>query len=205
MGETREGKREKTRGKSRRDRPANQTLLNFPPVSSSPDNKEGQLQSSHHAPAYHYPFAPSRHPSSSASSYPSARLVLLVLLPLYPSSRSLHPSIFSGSNPTRFDSRGAAIPPSPPSTLAASRWGQYGRSCTLDTLRPRCLITQDTFLFDGRKKGERARSLASLPGPKTLIAESGRGQRGQEGVLLPRSHVLQFFSLFLCALARWTR
>lgn len=39
-GEARKGKREKTRGRSR---PANQTLLNFPPVSSSPDNKEGQL------------------------------------------------------------------------------------------------------------------------------------------------------------------
>lgn len=52
------------------------------------------------------------HRSPSCSS-PRLVLVLHLLLLLLLSSRSLHPSIFSGSNPPRFDSRGAATPPSP--------------------------------------------------------------------------------------------
>ena len=63
---------------------------------------------------------------------------------LLPQSSSLHPSISSllpGSNPRYFDSRGLQ-PPSP--RLVGPYRGQYRRPCTLDTLRLRCLITQDT-------------------------------------------------------------
>ena len=63
---------------------------------------------------------------------------------------SLHPSISSlaGSNPRHFDSRGLQ-PPSP--RFVGPHRGQYRRPCTLDTLRLRCLITQDTS-----SRGDRA-------------------------------------------------
>lgn len=73
------------------------------------------------------PLNPPKHPAFSvqlaAPRFPSARLVLfLLLLLLLLSYRSLHPSIFSGSNPRRFDSRGPATPPSPLRLKVGAIW-----------------------------------------------------------------------------------
>lgn len=157
--------------------------------------------------AYHYPFAlrfSSVHPvvltvPLTAPSYPLARLVLLL------SSRSLHPSIFSGSNPPRFDSRGAATTPSPSSALAASRVGAIWPPLHAGYItQPRCLITQDTFLRGtGEGKGEErktARALTFLRRSRTTPKAEGGSEikREREDVSFP-SHVLysEFFFLSL--------
>lgn len=182
--EARKRKRENTTGRSRRDHPANQTLLwisllpPHPPTTKKGSCSRRTTRRLTRA-AYHYPFTP-RAPhrllrpstlppvsSSSSSSFSSSSSVPRPGLFTLPSSpvATLRASIRAGQRSLRHPRR-----PSPlrggGNMAALARWIHYG---------PRCLITQDTFLFDGRRKGERARSLASLPGPKTRIAESGRG------------------------------
>lgn len=112
---------------SRRDRPANQTLswISLPPsgLSGRTTRKGRCSRRSARRLTRHIitPFAarPSAPPivfraaHRTPCSSPRLLLVLHLLLLLLLSSRSLHPSIFSGSNPPRFDSRGAATPPSP--------------------------------------------------------------------------------------------
>lgn len=159
------------------------------------------------------------YPSSSvpltALSYPSARLVLFLLFLLLLSSRSLHPSIFSGSNPPRFDSRGAATPPSfprPPPPPVGAIWPPLHAGYITAA---RCLITQDTFLRGGEKEREeglrggraRARALVHLPflAPKILAPlEAEEGSEVKRVFSPPRAFFI-FSSFSVLALARPTR
>lgn len=116
---------------------------------------------------------PPRHPSSSVqlTAHPPAPPPVSSSSSTSSSSFSSHPDLFTlPSSPVatlRASIRAGQQPLRHPSS--ASRWGQYGRSSTLDTLQPRCLITQDTFLRRGRgvkrRAGERARAPACTPLP----------------------------------------
>lgn len=93
--------------------------ISLPPPLHPPTIRKGRC--SHRTvpanPAYHYPL-------TLHVSGPSIVLRAILTASFYPScpsrppspliSWSLYPSIFSGSNPLLFDSRGAATPPSPP-------------------------------------------------------------------------------------------
>lgn len=129
--------------------------------------------------AYHYPRSARR----SILLSPSTTLFALFLclsasLQLSFSLKLSSPfHLLPGSNPPDFDSRGLQPPP----PIVTPHRGQYGRPCTLDTLRPRCLITQDTSSRGNRacyrppsgrqyprKKGERK----TLPGSKYFLLGS---------------------------------
>lgn len=202
-----EAREKKKKREDKRKKPSRSScesdLAEFPSSSpSSPDNKEGWLQSSHHAPAnpggISLPLRPSRHPivffysllppsAPVSSSFPPSPLSFVpVSSPFHLLRQQPYALRFArGSNPS-------VTPVNPRRFAVGAIWpllhAGYITAALLNYAR--------YFSFRWEKKGGSARvRLPPFPGRRRASLGDGRGQRGQEGVFSPSRTYFSFLFL----------